>query len=39
MENKIIFYQSHDSHVIINDTYFDDNLWLTQKAIAQLFGV
>jgi hypothetical protein len=39
MENKIIFYQSHDSNVIIIVTYLDDNFWLTQKAIAQLFGV
>jgi hypothetical protein len=39
MENKIIFYQSQDSNLIINVTYVDDNFWLTQKAIAQLFGV
>ncbi len=39
MENKIIFYQSQDNNVIINVTYLDDNFWLTQKAIAQLFGV
>ena len=39
MENKIIFYQSRDNNVFINVTYLDDNFWLTQKAIAQLFGV
>ena len=39
MENKIIFYQSQDSNVVINVTYFEDNFWLTQKRIAQLFGV
>ena len=39
MENKIIFYQSQDSNVVINVTYFEDNFWLTQKLIAQLFGV
>jgi hypothetical protein len=39
MENKIIFYQNQNSNVIINVTYFEDNFWLTQKLIAQLFGV
>ncbi len=39
MENKIIFYQSQDSNVVIDVTYFEDNFWLTQKLIAQLFGV
>jgi hypothetical protein len=39
MENKIIFYQNQDSNVVINVTYFEDNFWLTQKLIAQLFGV
>jgi hypothetical protein len=39
MENKIIFYQNQDSKVVINVTYFEDNFWLTQKLISQLFGV
>jgi hypothetical protein len=39
MENKIIFYQNQDSKVVIDVTYFEDNFWLTQKLIAQLFGV
>lgn len=39
MENKIIFYQNQDSNVVINVTYFEDNFWLTQKWIAQLFGL
>lgn len=39
MENKIIFYQNQDSNVVINVTYFEDNFWLTQRLIAQLFGV
>ncbi|MBP2281731.1 hypothetical protein H4V97_000049 [Flavobacterium sp. CG_23.5] len=39
MVNKIIFYQSQDSNVVIDVTYFEDNFWLTQKLIAQLFGV
>jgi hypothetical protein len=37
MENKIIFYQNQNSNVIVNVTYFEDNFWLTQKLIAQLF--
>ena len=39
MENKIIFYQSQDSNVVIDVTYFEENFWLTQKLLAQLFGV
>lgn len=39
MEDKIIFYQNQDSNVVINVTYFEDNFWLTQRLIAQLFGV
>ena len=39
MESKIIFYQNQDSNVVINVTYFEDNFWLTQRLIAQLFGV
>jgi hypothetical protein len=38
MENKIIFYQNQNSNVLINVTYFEDNFWLTQKLIAQLFN-
>lgn len=38
MENKIIFYQNQNSNVVINVTYFEDNFWLTQKLIAQLFN-
>jgi hypothetical protein len=38
MENKIIFYQNKNSNIIIDVTYFNDNFWLTQKFIAQLFG-
>ena len=39
MESKIIFYQNQNSNVVINVTYFEDNFWLTQRLIAQLFGV
>jgi hypothetical protein len=38
MENKIIFYQNQSSNVFISVTHFDNNFWLTQKMIAQLFN-
>ncbi len=39
MENQIIFYQTESSNVNINVTYHNESFWLTQKNIAQLFGV
>lgn len=39
MENQIIFYQNQDGNVNLTVTYKDENFWLTQKLIAQLFGV
>jgi hypothetical protein len=39
MEDKIIFYQSEVGNVNISVTYLNDTFWLTQKAIAELFGV
>ena len=39
MENKIIFYQSETGNITLNVTYYNENFWLTQKNIAQLFGV
>ncbi|TAH00478.1 MAG: cell filamentation protein Fic [Sphingobacteriales bacterium] len=39
MENKIVLYSTNTGSVNINVTYFNDNFWLTQKAIAGLFGV
>ncbi|MFZ4796552.1 MAG: virulence RhuM family protein [Bacteroidia bacterium] len=37
MENKIILYSNQTNTVSINVTYQNENFWLTQKAIAQLF--
>jgi hypothetical protein len=39
MENQIIFYQSETGNITLNVTYFNESFWLTQKNIAQLFGV
>lgn len=39
MENKIILYSTTLGNVNINVTYQNENFWLSQKAIAQLFGV
>jgi hypothetical protein len=39
MEDKIILYQSEAGNVNISVTYLNDTFWLTQKAIAELFGV
>lgn len=37
MENKIILYSNQANTVSINVTYQNENFWLSQKAIAQLF--
>lgn len=39
MEHQIILYQHQDKNVNISVTYVNDNFWLSQKLIAQLFGV
>jgi len=39
MENQIIFYQTESGNVNVNVTYHNESFWLTQKNIAQLFGV
>lgn len=39
IEAEIILYQSEGANVPVQVTYFDESLWLTQKAIAELFGV
>src|SRR3990167_10553329 len=37
-DNQIAFYQSPDGSVNIEVLYAEENIWLTQKLIAQLFG-
>ena len=39
MENQIIFYQTESGNVNVNVTFYNESFWLTQKNIAQLFGV
>jgi hypothetical protein len=39
MENKILLYSTALGNVNINVTYQNENFWLSQKAIAILFGV
>jgi hypothetical protein len=39
MEQQIIFYQSEAGNVNLNITFFNESFWLTQKNVAQLFGV
>lgn len=39
MQNQIIFYQNQTGNVNISVTFHEENFWLTQKSMAQLFGV
>jgi len=39
MENNIILYTTSDGHVNIQVQFKDDTFWLTQKRMAELFGV
>lgn len=38
-ESEIIFYQSDDGNIKIEVIYHDETFWMTQKKIAELFGV
>lgn len=38
-ESEIIFYQGDDGNVKIEVFYQDETFWMTQKKIAELFGV
>ncbi len=38
MESTILLYSNENSKATINVTYHNENFWLTQKAMAQLFG-
>ncbi len=37
-DNQIAFYQSPDGSVNIEVLYVEENIWLTQKKMAELFG-
>ncbi len=38
-ESEIIFYQGDDGNIRIEVFYHDDTFWMTQKKLAELFGV
>lgn len=38
-ESEIIFYQGDDGNIKIEVFYHDETFWMTQKKIADLFGV
>ena len=38
-ESEIIFYQGEDGNIKIEVLYHDETFWMTQKKIAELFGV
>lgn len=39
MQKPILLYQTADTNINVEVTYIDESFWLSQKAIAQLFGV
>ena len=39
MQKPILLYQTIDSNINVEVTYIEESFWLTQKAIAALFGV
>lgn len=39
MKAEIILYQAEGSNVAVEVQYADETFWLTQKAMAELFGV
>jgi hypothetical protein len=38
-DNQIAFYQASDGSVNIEVLFAEENIWLTQKKMAELFGV
>jgi hypothetical protein len=38
-QNKIILYQTDEGKIKVSVYYADENFWLTQKAISELFEV
>ncbi|MFZ4105017.1 virulence RhuM family protein [Flavobacterium sp.] len=39
MKSPILLYQTVDTNINVEVTYLDESFWLTQKVMAQLFGV
>ena len=38
-DNQIAFYQSSDGSINIEVLYAEENIWLTQKKMAELFDI
>ena len=38
-DNQIVFFQSQDGHIHVEVMFAEENVWLNQKAMAELFGV
>ena len=38
IQHSIVLYQNNDSNVCVSGYYKDETFWLTQKAMAELFG-
>lgn len=38
-EKEVILYQADDGNIKVSVIYYDESFWLTQKAMAELFGV
>lgn len=38
-ENNIILYQTDEGKVKVNVFFADENFWMTQKVMAELFDV
>jgi hypothetical protein len=38
-ESEIIFYQGDDGNIKIEVLYHDENFWMSQKKMSELFGV
>ena len=38
-QNKVVLYTTADGRVTVDVFFAGDNFWLTQKTMAELFGV
>ena len=38
-EHEIVLYQVEDTNICVNVVFKDETFWMTQKAMAELFGV
>ena len=38
-QQKVVLYQEENANVVVSVAYRDETFWLTQKAMAELFGV